>query len=46
MMKGPQTHASAEWACAGAVHVLAKRPELRSLFPIADEIDTWVRWSA
>jgi hypothetical protein len=27
------------------VHVLAAHPELRELFPVADEIDTWVRWS-
>lgn len=28
------------------VELLAKRPELRDVFRIADEIDTWVRWSA
>lgn len=28
------------------VHLLAQRPELRPSFPVADEVDTWVRWSA
>lgn len=43
---GPRSTSATEKAAAGAVHVLAKRPDLRDLFPVADEIDVWVRWSA
>lgn len=28
------------------VHLLALRPELREAFPLADQVDLWVRWSA
>lgn len=45
-MNGPRTDRATERTAAGAVHVLAKRPDLRDLFPVADEIDVWVRWSA
>lgn len=38
--------ASTQVLAVHVVHVLAKRPELRDLFPIADQIDMWARWSA
>lgn len=28
------------------VHLLAKRPEVRECFPLAEQVDQWVRWSA
>lgn len=28
------------------VHILALHPGLRELFPLADQVDIWVRWSA
>lgn len=38
--------ASTQVLPSSVVHVLAARPELRGMFPVADEIDVWVRWSA
>lgn len=38
--------ASAQVTPAGVVHTLAMHPDLRGVFPVADEIDVWVRWSA
>ena len=37
---------SEEVASVTVVHLLAKRPELRGVFPVADLIDMQTRWSA
>jgi hypothetical protein len=46
MMQGPRGADHQQFVTTGVVSTLGQRPELRDLFPLADEVDVWVRWSA